>query len=59
MVRTEGIGLTTCWSGTTSEGVYFPIEEVRQMSADIVHAAFGVAFTSIWLMVGQILISDR
>lgn len=29
------------------------------MSADLIHAAFGVAFTSIWLMVGQILISDR
>jgi hypothetical protein len=29
------------------------------MSADIIHAALGVLFTSVWLMVGQILVSDH
>ena len=29
------------------------------MSADLMHAAFGIIFTSVWLMVGQILVSDR
>ena len=29
------------------------------MSVDLMHAAFGVVFTSVWLMVGQIMVSDR
>lgn len=29
------------------------------MSADFVHAALGMLFASVWLMVGQIVASDR
>lgn len=29
------------------------------MSSDLIHAGLGLLFTSIWLMVGQILVSDR
>lgn len=29
------------------------------MSADLVHAALGMLFASVWLMVGQIVASDR
>jgi len=29
------------------------------MSVDAMHAALGIAFTSIWLLVGQILAADH
>lgn len=29
------------------------------MSADVIHAALGVLFTTVWLMVGQILAADH
>lgn len=33
--------------------------EVRNMSVDAFHTAFGVAFTFVWLLVGQILVGGR
>ncbi|TWU01421.1 hypothetical protein Pla100_11480 [Neorhodopirellula pilleata] len=35
------------------------LPEVRNMNVDAVHTAFGVAFTFIWLLVGQILVNGR
>jgi hypothetical protein len=29
------------------------------MNVDALHAALGIAFTAIWLLVGQILVSSR
>lgn len=31
----------------------------KNMNADTLHAALGVAFTAIWLIVGQILVGNR
>ena len=29
------------------------------MNADAIHAALGVAFTAVWLIVGQIVVGNR
>lgn len=33
--------------------------EVFKMNVDAVHTAFGVAFTFVWLLVGQIIVDGR
>lgn len=33
--------------------------EVLVMNVDAVHTAFGVAFTFVWLLVGQIIVDGR
>lgn len=36
-----------------------PAESARAMSADFFHATMGVVFTTVWLLVGQILVADH
>jgi hypothetical protein len=43
----------------TANGLSTHSKKARPMSADLIHAGLGLLFTSIWLMVGQILVSDR
>ena len=33
--------------------------EAQLMNADAIHAALGLTFTAIWLLVGQILVGNR
>lgn len=33
--------------------------EAQIMNADAIHAALGLTFTAIWLLVGQILVANR
>ncbi len=37
----------------------FPFYWAQKMNADTLHAALGVAFTAVWLFVGQILVGNR
>ena len=38
----------------------FPLIEARVlMNVDTLHAALGLAFTAVWLLVGQILVAGR
>jgi hypothetical protein len=59
-------GRPTCWlhgilvSGHgTGQADPFPLFEARQMNADAIHTALGLAFTAIWLLVGQIIVGSR
>ena len=36
-----------------------PSSRPKNMNADAIHAALGLAFTAVWLLVGQILVGNR
>ena len=43
----------------TGHRLPFPLIEAQMMNADAIHAALGLTFTAIWLLVGQILVGNR
>ena len=53
---------TNCWQRFWAmERAKFTVPPLpgSNMNADAIHAALGVAFTAVWLIVGQILVGNR
>lgn len=50
---------TAIWAMERANRYRSPLLEAQIMSADTIHAALGLTFTAIWLLVGQILVANR
>jgi hypothetical protein len=50
---------TAIWAMERANRYRSLLLEAQIMSADTIHAALGLTFTAIWLLVGQILVANR